>query len=365
MATVYSDEVAVGSYNRIRIQCDYSGTSATLTIQFRRTSGYSTTWRDTAARLIFNGQDKDANYAYTGYVGTDWVTLRPAIYGYTISTGGGTYSWQFTQPAGGVLGCSGTITIPAQGSAPSNGNIANLTVKHNGAELEFSATSVSVSDGGLALDLRRFEICEIPLTTSGIPARIKSFTNGQPITLTMSDSTSHDGGINIIGNHLYYPGICARNSAGLYYYSGMSIVTPCEPASLSVSRLNDTSFTVSYGTVADGGYYTKIIEYSLDGGKSWSAGATVATGTASTGTFIINNLEPDIGYTVQFRISTAAGATNCGSIVLAKAYKLYGPVNGYTERIMKIHGPLNGDSKRIIKLYKSVNGRAKLIFKET
>ena len=365
MPTVYSAEVAIGSWNRIRIQCDYSGTSATLTIQFRRTSGYNTTWRDTAARLIFNGQDKDASYAYTGYVGTDWVTLRPAISGYTISAGGGTYSWQFTQPAGGVLGCSGTITIPAQGSAPSNGNISNLTVDYNGTELEFASTSVSVSDGGLPLDLYRFEICEIPLTGSGIAARIRNFTNGQPITLTMSNSVSHDGGITIVGNHLYYSGLCARNAAGLYYYNGPSIVTPCEPADFSLSRLDAHTITVSYDTVADGGYYPKSIDYSLDNGATWTTAATISTGSAISSTFTVGDLDTHSNYVIMFRIVTNAGYTDCGNIAFILANcKFYGPVGGYSEEVVKMYGPLNGETKKIIKLYGSFNGRAKIIFKE-
>lgn len=337
MSTVYSGEVAVGSWNRIRIKCDYSGTSASLTIQFRRTSSYSTTWSSSSATLTFNGQTKSAAYSYTGTVGTNWVDLRAAISGYTISASGGTYNWSFVDNA--VLGCSGTITIPAQGSAPSNGNISNLTVEYNGSELEFASTSVSVNDGGLALDINRFEICDVPLTGSGIAAQIKNFTIGQPITLTQSDSTAYHGGITIVGNHLYYSGLCARNSAGLYYYNGPSIVTPCEPASISISKLNDTSINVSYSTVADGGFYTKTIEYSLDGGVTWITGATISTSSAASSTFTVNSLNSGDDYVITFRVSTPAGYTHCGSFqFVLTGYKLYGSVSDISEKIKKLYG---------------------------
>lgn len=365
MATVYSGEVSVGTYNRIRIKCDYSGTSANLTIQFRRTSSYTGTWADTNATLTFNGQSKGAAYSYSGTVGTSWVDLRAAISGYTISTSGGTYSWTFNNPGGSsVLGCSGTLTIPSQGSAPSNGHIDNLAVEYNGTELEFSATNVSVSDGGLSLTLRRFEICEVPLTGSGIAAQIKDFTIGQPITLTQSDSTAHDGGITIVGNHLYYAGLCAQNSVGTYYYNGPSIVTPCEPALFSLTKTSSTSISVSYTTVADGGYYSKNLEYSLDD-ATWETGVTIATGSASTGTFNVNNLSPSTTYVIRFRIRTTAGYTDCGNISFSLGeYKFYGSVNNQTEEVVKMYGPVNNQAKKIIKFYGSFNGRAKLIYKE-
>lgn len=363
MATVYSGEVSVGSYNRIRIKCDYSGTSATLTIQFRRTSSYTGTWADTQATLAFNGQSKAANYSYSGTVGTSWVDLRSAISGYTISTSGGTYNWNFNNPGGSsVLGCSGSITIPSQGSAPSNGQIENLAVQYNGTELEFSSANVSVNDGGLALNLNRFEICEAPLTGSGIPAQIKGFTIGQPITLTQSSSTAHDGGITIVGNHLYYSGLCARNSVGIYYYEGPSIVTPCEPATFSFEPIDSHSVSISYATVADGGYYSKTLEYSLDG-ENWNTGATVLSGAASSGTFTISSLDQYKEYTIRFRVTTLAGSTDSGSFALFRP-KLYGPVNNLTEKTNKLYGSLNNQSKTIVKFYASENGRAKLIYKE-
>lgn len=353
MSTIYSDEVAVGTYNRIRIKCDYSGTSATLTIQFRRTQAYTSTWASDYATLTFNGQSQNANYSYSGTVGTSWIDLK-SISGYTIPSAGGTFNWSFVDNA--VLGCSGTIAIPAQGSAPSAGYINNLAVSYNGTELEFSSTSVGVNDGGLTLDLNRFEICEVPLTQSGIPAQIKSFTNGQPITLKQSDSTAHDGGITIVGNHLYYSGLAARNSAGLYYYNGPSIITPCVPATITLDAAIDYSVTIAYSIVADGGYYDKTIEYSLDNGDTWTTAVTITGGAAQSGTFTITGLTPSTSYTLKTRAQTTAGTTNNTDLTFTTSAanpqaRLYGSASGDTTRVASLYGPVSDVATRIIKLY--------------
>lgn len=285
------------------------------------------------------------------------------------SAGSATYSAVFqvwnnaeSGPVGGTASTTFSVSWPASGSAPSNGQIENLAVQYNGTELEFSSTKVSVSDGGLTLNLNRFEICEVPLTGSGIPARIKNFTIDQPITFTQSDSTAYDGGITIVGNHLYYSGLCAQNSVGTYYYNGPSIVTPCEPAVFSITPIDSQSVSVAYDTIADGGYYSKTIEYSLDE-KNWNTGATVSSGTASSGTFTVSSLDPYKEYTIRFRVTTPAGSTDSGNFALSRI-KFYGPVNNLAEKTNKLYGSLSNQSKSIVKFYASKNGRAKLIYKE-
>ena len=152
MATVYSSEVSVGTYNRIRIKCDYSGTSATLTIQFRRTSSYTGTWADSTANLTFNGQTKSAAYSFSGTVGTSWVNLRAAISGYTISTSGGTYNWNFNNPnSSSVLSCSGTITIPSQISSPDKPTVYATPSGKTSIAVNYGTESFNDSTGSISL----------------------------------------------------------------------------------------------------------------------------------------------------------------------------------------------------------------------
>lgn len=330
MSTVYSDEVAVGSWNRIRIKCDYSGTSATLTIQFRRTSSRYDTWRDTGARLIFNNQDKDANYAYTGTVGTSWVDLRPAISGYTISSSGGTYSWQFTQPAGGVLGCSGTLTIPAQGSKPSNGHIDNPNSTYTNDGVQINADMVGVSDGGFSLTSRYFYISESAYTSS-VPALRIQFTNNDSIYINQNNAVvrSSTGGIILQFNKLYYTALFASNSAGDYTYQGPTIVSVPAPASFYLDGVEDNKATVGYHSNANPGEYsTEDLQYSLDG-TNWITAATVYTDVDYSGKFTISGLTYDAINIVRFRTTTPAGSTSSGQISFRtdpyKATKMYGP----------------------------------------
>lgn len=364
MATAYSSEVAVGTWNRIRIKCDYSGTSATLTIQFRRTSGYSSTWRDTAARLIFNGQDKDANYDYTGYVGEDWVTLRPAISGYTISASGGTYNWQFTSPAGGVLACSGTIYIPASGSKPSNGYISNPTSYWDDVkqEIRIGATS-GVADGGLALSTFKFCVSETAYG-SGVTASVKGINN--PDYAEISNSKKDSGGtVNILPNKKLYLGLKAVNSAGTYYFTGPAITTLPGGLQITMTGITANNATIHYTTPADGGAYTKTLEYSVDNGETWHSIGTVSSSSATTGNYQITGLEYGKRYVLKTRVSTTAGTTYSQDVVFYTACPTavsYGSVSGKTKPIKKFYGSVDGKTKEIKKLYGSVNGKTKRFF---
>lgn len=364
MATAYSSEVAIGSYNRIRIKCDYSGTSATLTIQFRRTSGYSTTWRDTAARLIFNGQDKDANYSYTGYVGEDWVTLRPAISGYTISASGGTYSWQFTSPAGGVLACSGTIYVPASGSAPSNGYISNPTSYWDDVkqEIRIGATS-GVADGGLALSTFDFCVSERAYG-SGVTASVRGIDN--PDYAEISNSKKDSGGaVNILPNKNLYLGLMAINSAGTYYFTGPAITTLPGGLQITMTGITANNATIHYTTPADGGAYTKTLEYSVDNGETWHSIGTVSSSSATTGNYQITGLEHGKRYVLKTRVSTTAGTTYSQDVVFYTACPtavLYGSVSSSARKIIQFAGSVSSKVKHVYKIYGSVDGLSRLIY---
>ena len=308
MATVYSSEVSIGSYNRIRIKCDYSGTTANLTIQFRRTSSYTTTWADTAARLIFNGQDKDANYNYTGTVGTSWVNLRPTITGYTISTSGGTYNWQFTQPAGGVLGCSGTITVPAQSSTPPSG--ASATWKsHTWNSVTMTAKLTSWGSGyTTSSNVLQGIVCKSTATNNNWGGRICKEVLKASTTLTADGTVSNsntfnvDGGMTLKGCTAYkIAGWAATNigdtgtATGLNsttYYTPpapLASITKSESASSTANSVTHTITITGAGSTNNNSVtVTTQYRYSTDGGSNYSAWTSAGTGTpwtAKTATF--------------------------------------------------------------------------------
>lgn len=343
MATVYSGEVAVGTYNRIRIKCDYSGTSATLTIQFRRTSSYTATWSDSNATLTFNGQSKGAAYSYYGTVGTSWVNLRAPISGYTISTSGGTYNWTFNNPGGSsVLGCSGSITIPSQGSKPSNGYINDLSTEYSNGVISVKAGQVGVADGGLSLTSAKFNLCKVPFVSGQqIPSQDITFTNNSSVTINQGNSRANYGGISIDFNTLYYTGLYAANSAGDYYYTGPSVVTIPAPASFWLRRETVNSVVIGYHTKATPGeYQTEELQYSFDEAL-WVTAAEVPTSTEQSGTFTISGLSSNATRTVYFRVTTPAGSTASGDLTFttnqANTAKMYG--SPASKNLYYIDGP--------------------------
>lgn len=344
MATAYSGEVAVGSYNRVRLKVDYSGTSATCTIQFRRTSSWSTTWSDANATLTFNGATKGAAYSYTGTVGTGWVDLK-TVSGYSVSTSGGNYSWTFSNPSGGILGCSGTISIPAQSYAPTK---PTCTASSN------SATLINVTWG---------------TTNLGNPAGTTSLyegTTNNPTELLYSKATT---GTSVFGrdqrtaNTTYYYKATASNSVGTVSSAVTSATTyPAGINGVGVST-TDTTATFSIDCANSGNALTTTLQKSHNAGATWVDIATDVQGTTVTHTE--TGLTPETLYTAYFRVTTTAGS----SASVSKSYstqpksKFYGSVNGQTKRITKLYGSVNGQTKKITKLYGSVNGVTKLIYK--
>lgn len=352
MATAYSDEIAIGSYNRIRIKCDYSGTSATLTIQFRRTSAYTGTWGDAQATLVFNGQSKAAAYNYSGTVGTSWVDLRAAISGYTIPSSGGTFNWSFNNPGGSsVLGCSGTLYIPSQGSAPSNGYINDLEAywSNDEQQIVLHTAAAGCNDGGLTLSELSLKFGITPYTDSGWPDDSTQatylITNGA--AKSVSNNTSrYSGTLSIIGNKQYYSAIFASNSAGSYRFKTANgapvIVTPPPVGDLWVTANNDTPTTKQIGVwfPTNGGYYPQTFQYRLNGGE-WITGVTKTGENSETKYVVITGLTPHTSYTVETRITTTAGTTNGKKVSFmtnaASKMELYGSASSVATHINKLY----------------------------
>lgn len=117
--------------------------------------------------------------------------------------------------------------------------------------------------------------------------------------------------------------------------STTEVVTKASAPTVGLADKTSTSATISYSTTADGGYYAKNIQYSLDNGSTWVTGATVTGGAATTGNFTISGLTPGTAYTVQTRVNTTAGNTNGASVSFTTETErvpmgLYGPVEGET-----------------------------------
>ena len=330
MATAYSEEVSPGGsgYNRIRLRVEYSGTSATCYIEFRRTSTWSDTWGDDAASITFNGQTVNAPYWYTGSVDGTWRTIDSAS-GFTVSLSGGTYSWHFNNPlTGSVLDCGGTITIPSQQVAPDTPtvSVATNTSDYTALNVSWGTASYGTPSTGTSYVYRG---------TSASPTQLQ-YTK----TTTGTSLWTNTG---CTPNTRYYYRARAKNDADLWssYSADSDAVTLARPANVSISNTTDTSITVSYSTYADGGEYDKDIQYSIDGGTTWVTGDTVTGGSVATGTFTISGLTAHTSYTIRTRVSTTAGTSNGTTLsAIATHVRLYGSVNSETKWAKKLYGSL-------------------------
>lgn len=347
MATAYSGEVSVGTYNRIRIKCDYSGTSATCTVQFRRTQAYSGYWGDSRATLTFNGTTKSTPYSYTGNVGTSWINLASAS-GYTISSSGGTYSWSFSNPGGGVLGCSGTLTISPSATLPSDLNIDFVSATYNSVTLD---TTVGNWGSGSNPERQAF-LLEEPYV-----AGVEKYRSGDiggklgVVRLTVGSWSGFDWDVpsfKIYGCHQYHTGLWANTSAGATRLQGPQFYTapfPLDDLSyVSETMQTDTSITATLSAVTDGvnndsnGHIGFEYRISMDGGNTFDDWAyhTTTVAAGETASLAIPGLEAGTGYVVEVRqycvesdLKFYSPSTTC-NFTTKKYRKTYGPgASGY------------------------------------
>ena len=183
-------------------------------------------------------------------------------------------------------------------------------------------------------------------------------------TITASNTTHTSGNPTLQPNTYYSLKVSASNYLAQSNVNLGDYATLPSATTVSVGTTTDTGITISYTTGTDGGALTKTLEYSLDSGATWQTGATVASGTATSGTYTISGLTPGTTYSIQTRTTTTAGSTAGATLsgTTTLSYKLYGSVNDQTKEINKLYGSVNGQTKEIVKLYGSVNGETKRIF---
>lgn len=309
MATAYSGEVSVGTYNRIRIKCDYSGTSATCTVQFRRTQAYSGYWGDSRATLTFNGATKNAGYSYSGTVGTGWINLV-TVSGYSVSTSGGTYNWSFNNPGGGVLGCSGSIYIGSQGSAPSQLGISLVSAGWNYVTME-----TTVGDWGTGKNWNRAAyLLEVPYV-AGVDKYLglSDSNSTQPVLITTGAWTRFEFSatpFTIYGCKQYHTGLFASTTDGEARYQGPTFYTapyPLKSLTYSSESMTNGLITATLSAVTDsqhnlsGATVGFLYQVSTDGGETfdgWKDLSTTAT-VGTTASLSIPNLQPGTAYVVE------------------------------------------------------------------
>ena len=267
---------------------------------------------------------------------------------------------------------SGSVYIPPQGSAPSQGHIDNPSSYWDATNqaIVIYSPNVGCNDGGLALTADHLKVATIPYTDSGFPdpSTQATFYIANNSAVWATDGNRAEGSLSIIGNKFYYLGLYAQNNAGVYRYKtadgAPSIVTVPPEAQVTLGTTGATQQEISVTFPADDGYYAKDFYYRLNGG-AWTQLDTITGGGQVTRTYTITGLADGTAYTLETKVETLAGATVCSAplaFITTVNKDFYGSASNAATHINKLYGSSGGTTVQIHKLYGSVNGVAKPIF---
>ena len=220
-----------------------------------------------------------------------WNTTTASQSGSWIGSGSGTIS--FTNAPTGI---SASDIVPGTESFTANVSITGWGGEGN-SSTRYRELQCWTYDASSLVAPRRFQA---------------SYGDSLSGNITVDNSSSVDSGtsLNITGNTRYTLGMYASN--GVYGTISKRIgdyVTLAYQDTLTLDAAHSSSLDIDYSVPADGGFYTKTLEYSIDGGTTWTAYGTISGGLATTGSFTISNLSANTQYTIQSRVTTTAGTT--------------------------------------------------------
>ena len=235
---------------------------------------------------------------------------------------------------------SKTVNFPVEYTAPTGLSISVLEVYPDGGKFNVSISSY----GNPSSASDRYIEAQICVGNDYSSTRkYKHGTHGassltQQITVTNSDYTG--GGLNIVANTQYYYGGYATNTQLTTSKIQGQFVTTAYAPTLGVKETGSDYAIIEYSLKADGGYYAKNVQYSLDNGTTWVTAATINSSSATTSTFTINNLTADTSYHIKTRVSTTAGQTvgNELSFNTFQDIYFYGSVNDQTTKVNRLYG---------------------------
>lgn len=249
--------------------------------------------------------------------------------------------------------------VAAESEKPSGltlgvGNITNSTVELVGSiqsygkpdDIEDRRISIGLSDTDYDLSSHKREY---------IAYRELSFSH----VIDNNGSYSGASPLDIIPNGKYYPYIYATNDVSSSTVFGTAVYTnPPDLDTLSIDSVTEVGNTYTvvlrYSYTKAGSALPESIKYTL-------RGSTYIETISTSGTITLTGLRSGVVYPVSVMVHTDSGDSDNPKtlrIDVAAGIKLYGTVNGKSERINRLYGSVNGRSRRIVKLYGSVNGKS-------
>lgn len=257
---------------------------------------------------------------------------------------------------------SETVYFPSTVTAPTGLSASNVVSHVDGFSAKISVTgwggAGDASSRARGLSIRTYDASS--LITPRIYTQVFSNTMSSVITATNSQHTGGDSGFTIAPNTRYTLSCGATN--GTLSTSQLRIGNYVTLASAPVITydVSQSSVEINYSVDADGGFYDTDVEYSLDGGTTWTNIETITGGVATIGSVTIP-IDPNANYVIYVRTNTTAGASLSDPIVINREHELYGSYNEKARRITKLYGSSSNQSVAINKLYGSVNGESKII----
>lgn len=322
----------------------YTGTNKTYSISIGGYSSGTQSWTYTPLNANQEYTVSEVTWNYSG--------------GDAIWASGGFWSYVY---GNANVDLSEATYVPTFSTPPSGLSASVAEVYTNGAKI-----NVSVSNYGnpSSASGRYIEGAIMNQSTYGGTYHYTTASNVSSASVVVNNSSSGTASFTIQPNKQYYYGVYANNTQQSASRVVGQFVTSINSPSFSIAGRTGTSATIRYSAAADGGYYSKTVQYSIDEGQTWSTGVVIASGNATTGTFTINNLTPGVEYTVMTRTSTPKTTITGQTLVISdKTTKFYGSVEGEAKEITNLYASDNGVTKTITKLYGSADGEAKLIYK--
>lgn len=204
-----------------------------------------------------------------------------------------------------------TVTFPSGASAPTGLSLDSYTPGRD----SFTGTVSVTGWGGVGDASSRYRELQVwTYTASGLTephrwAIATGNTLSSSITVNNSSSTSTTA-LTITPNTRYVLGVYATNGT---YNTGSVRKTDAYtlPPVPSVSRtgLTSSSATFSYSIPNQGGGKNMTLQYSLNGGSTWSNAVTLSGSGTKSGSFTVSGLSAYTDYTMQTRLTTDVGSS--------------------------------------------------------
>lgn len=270
-----------------------------------------------------------------------------------------------------------TVTFPSGASAPTGLSLDSYTAGRD----SFTGTVSVTGWGGVGDASSRYRELQVwTYTASGLsePRRWAISTGNtlsSSITVNNSSSTSETA-LTITPNTRYVLGVYATNGT---YNTGSVRKTDAYtlPPVPSVSRtgLTSSSATFSYSIPNQGGGKNMTLQYSLNGGSTWSNAVTLSGSGTKSGSFTVSGLSAYTDYTMQTRLTTDVGSSAGNTLTfktsaVAPATPVISNVQPQQYGIKATvtianYGAPSNDPERYIELEGGISGGSTLLWRYT